>query len=381
MAAPRLRDPAVVAALSRRIDPADSVALTNFAWLVARAGHLEAGLRAARRAASLEGAPRASWRALERLAIGRTDGLVLATVSQTPVTADGEDHASRLAAAIAAHRRAALAVAEACYHAALADPTQAASASNGLAVLHEQRGELEAADAAWQQAMEVPAIATIHNRALAWLRRGDRPRGRELLATHWSLVTTAAPLLFLEGYAALLDGDLASAREATEAALDLDPDLARAQFTLGLIYERLDRHADALAAIRRALLMSPWYLPQVWLLHPGTDAPVTELAAGEDHVGETTTSEDVLLSLGRSLLEAGHLGEALAVFDQVLLRRPAHTRALFHRGVVLAKLRRYAEALEDWQVVQEHDEGGTLASASARHAVSARRLADLFSDR
>jgi tetratricopeptide (TPR) repeat protein len=379
MSAPRPRDAALLAALARRIDPADPVALTNLAWLAARAGHPPIGLAAARRAAALEGAPRASWRALERLALGRTDGLVLATSHRVETRRDGH-HASRLAAAIAAHKQAAHAVAEACYQAATADPVHAAAAWNGLAVLHEQRQEFDAADIGWTKALVQPAVATIHNRALAWLRRGERARGRELLAEHWSMVTPSAPLLFLQGYAALLDGDVESARVATEAALDLDSDLARAQFTLGLIHERLGRHADALAATRRGLLMSPWYLPQVWLLDPGTGTTLSELAAADaDHDG-TAATDDVLLSLGRSLLEAGHLGEALAVFDQVLLRQPSHTRALFHRGVVLAKLRRYREALEDWQIVERTDAGGPLASVSAHHARSALRLAELFAD-
>jgi tetratricopeptide (TPR) repeat protein len=125
--------------------------------------------------------------------------------------------------------------------------------------------------------------------------------------------------------------------------------------------------------------MSPWYLPQVWLLEPHPDGVLTELAAIEGSTAEGSEADAVLLTLGRSLLEAGHLGESLAVFDQVLLRHPAHTSALFHRGVVLAKLRRYHEALEDWQQVDQADPAHDLAAASRRHADSARRLASLFS--
>ena len=73
-----------------------------------------------------------------------------------------------------------------------------------------------------------------------------------------------------------------------------------------------------------------------------------------------------------------HLGEAMAVFDQVLARQPTQTAALFHRGVVLAKLRRYTEALEDWETVGRVDPDGPLGEMSRRHARSARQLASLF---
>jgi tetratricopeptide (TPR) repeat protein len=326
----------------------------------------------------LPGAPRAAWRALERLAIGRTDGLVLATADTTPTTRP-EFNASPLAAAVAAHRQEAHAVAEACYHAAVSDPHLAAVAWNGLAVLHGQRDERTAADEAWARALLEPRAAAVHNRALAWLRRGESQAGREILGVHAELVGGSAPLLFLLGYTALLGGDASLARLSIERALTLEPDLARAQFTLGLVHERLGRPADALAATRRGLLMSPWYLPQVWLLEPHPGGALTELAVVEGSTVEGNEADAVLLTLGRSLLEAGHLGESLAVFDQVLLRHPAHTSALFHRGVVLAKLRRYHEALEDWQQVEQADPAHDLAAASRRHAESARQLASLFS--
>ncbi|MCA9763346.1 MAG: tetratricopeptide repeat protein, partial [Gemmatimonadetes bacterium] len=284
---------------------------------------------------------------------------------------------SPLVAAVAAHREAASAVAEACYQAALGDPALAPAAWNGLAVLHEQRGETEAADAAWQRALAHPSEGAIHNRALAWMRRGDLARGRSLLAEHADRVAESAPLLFLAGYAALLDDDPAMARFAVEAALARDPDLVRAQFTLGLVAERLGRHAEALTAIRRGLMMSPWFVPMVWLLENGSGGSI-ELADEAADALPKIASDDVLLILGRSLLDAGHLGEALGVFDQVLLREEQHTAALFHRGVVLAKLRRYGEALDDWERLIEAAPGSSLGDVARRHAASARELATLF---
>src|SRR5690606_16879822 len=147
MSSTRSRDAALLAAIQQRLDGSDPVALTNFAWFAARSGRIEPALGAARRAAALPGAPRSAWRALERLATGRTDGLTLVAAQESARSHSGHE-GSPLVAAVAAHRQAALAVAEACYLAAFQDQSLTASAWNGLAVLHEQRGELPAADQA-----------------------------------------------------------------------------------------------------------------------------------------------------------------------------------------------------------------------------------------
>lgn len=376
MPAARLRDARIVAALRRRLERADATTLSNFAWYAARRGERQTALDVVRGAVAMSAVPRAAWRNLERLAAGHSDGLLLAT-------ADGDDrHTSAVGnpipAAIAAHRDLQPAVAEACYRMALQLPDLAAAAWNGLGVLHEQRRERAAADSAWQEAISRGAVAAMHNHALAMLRRGFPHRARTTL-TPWLASPDASLMLrFLGGYAALADQDPVAALPLLQAVVAEDPESARGQFTLGLAYERLGRDVDALAAIRRALLLSPRYLPQVWLLDSGPGAPLVELPVEPDESGAAVHTDDVLLSVGRSLLQTAHLGEALAVFDQVLLHQPSQAAALFHRGVVLAKLRRYEEALDDWEVVGRNDPGSELGDASRRHADSARQLASLF---
>ena len=376
MPAARLRDAQVVAALKRRLEQADATTLTNFAWFAARRGERQVALDAIRAAVAKPDVPRAAWRTLERLAAGHTDGLLLAT-------ADTDDrHAppvgNPMPAAIAAHRELQPAVAEACYLMAMPIPELAAAAWNGLGVLHEQRRERAAADNAWQEAIGRGAIAAMHNQALAMLRRGFPHRARTTLAPWLAMEHPPLALRFLGGYAALSDQDPVAALPLLADVVAEDAESARAHFTLGLAYERLGRHVDALAAIRRALLLSPWYLPQVWLLDAGPGTALVELPTDPDDAGVSANTDDVLLSLGRSLLQTSHLGEALAVFDQVLVHQPSQAAALFHRGVVLAKLRRYEEALEDWEVVGRNDPESELGDASRRHAESARQLASLF---
>ncbi len=92
-------------------------------------------------------------------------------------------------------------------------------------------------------------------------------------------------------------------------------------------------------------------------------------------------TDDEMLALGRTLLETGHLAESLGMFDAVLRHRGTDPVALFHRGVVLAKLRRYDDALSDWGAVERADPDGMLGTLSRRHAASAKQLAELFATR
>lgn len=377
MSASRPRDPAVVAALARRLGRADAVTLTNFAWFAARRGDRDTALAAARAAVARADAPRVASRTLERLGAGRTDHLLLA-LPDAPDAAPPPHHgAQALAAGVAAHAQGALAMAEACYRAATVEAATKAGAWNGIAVLHEGRGERAAADQAWALAVGDGHVAAIHDLALAWFRRGNIARARLVLSDAMAVRAPNAPLLFLAGYLAFLEQEPQTALPLLNAALALDDGLARAHFALGLVCERLDQHQRALDATRRGLQRSPWFVPQVWLLETGRDGAMLELPVADERATSAAT-DDVLLALGRSLLETTRLGEALAAFDQVLVRQPSHTAALFHRGVVLAKLRRYGEALVDWETVGERADAGALADVSRRHAQSARQLAALF---
>lgn len=377
MTVPRPRDAAIVAALARRLGGADAATLANLAWFAARRGDTSAALETIRSAVALPAAPRAAWRTLERLAVGRTDHLLLALPAGSAPGAAGHAASHPLAAAVSAHAQGALAVAEACYRAATGDHLDEVPAWNGLAVLHEERGERAAADDAWARVAKSPTIAVIHDRALSWHRRGEVAAARALLESALIAFPGSAPLLALAGYLAYAGGEAAVSVPLLGAAIKADPTLARAHFTLGLAHDRLGAHTLAVEATRHGLRCSPWFVPEVWLLETGRNGELVEIPP-ERSSGTAAATDEVLLALGRSLLETQHLGEALAIFDQVLVRQPSHTVALFHRGVVLAKLRRYSDALVDWEAVGRSDGGSALAAMSRRHARSAQELATLF---
>lgn len=361
-----------VTSLARRLDPDNPEQQAGLAWFAARRGARAEAMAAARRAVAHHDAPRAARRTLERLAAGRDDGFLLPH-PQAISAVGGRSGTTPLAAAVAAHREGASAVAEACYQAACSAPELAAAAINGVAVLHAQRGEADAADAAWARLDLTQDPLARHNAVLAWWLRGDRPRAIARLS---SPPPDTAALHHLAGWLHADTGNLAAARAALLEALAIEPHLARAQFALGLVAERQGDQPCALDATRRALLLSPWFQPLVWLVSPQPGV-VVELPA-DAPTGKAELGGMAILRLGRALLENGHVAEALAMFDQALLQEPAAPAALFHRGVVLAKLRRYAEALADWDAVGRADPEGPLGAMSRRHARSARDLATLF---
>ncbi len=189
-----------------------------------------------------------------------------------------------LPAAVAAHQHAEWSLAEACYRAALADPG------------HRGRG-VERAGGAARATRRAPGGRPRMGRgrcrvarrgeaqpALALMRRGAIARARELVAP--AAGRGIAALDYLGGYMALAAHDAVAAAALLESAVRIDPDLARGYFTLGLARERLGDHLGAVGATRHALLLSPWYVPQVWLLERGRRRAVAG-AAGRSGGGGT----------------------------------------------------------------------------------------------
>ena len=85
-----------------------------------------------------------------------------------------------------------------------------------------------------------------------------------------------------------------------------------------------------------------------------------------------------VLMLARALLDDGRPDRALEALDRVLKFDPEHEAALFHRGVALARTRRYDEAVRAWERVVQVDAAGPFAQAARTHARSARDLAHIF---
>jgi tetratricopeptide (TPR) repeat protein len=83
---------------------------------------------------------------------------------------------------------------------------------------------------------------------------------------------------------------------------------------------------------------------------------------------------DALLLLGRALLDAGRAEQALEALDRLLKFEPDNDAGLFHRGIALARVRRYVEAVRVWERVVQLNASGPFAQAARTHARSARDL-------
>jgi tetratricopeptide (TPR) repeat protein len=88
---------------------------------------------------------------------------------------------------------------------------------------------------------------------------------------------------------------------------------------------------------------------------------------------------DALELLARALLDEGRHEEALEGLELMLKFDPEHDSALFHRGVALARVRRYSEAVSSWERVTQVRPSGRYAQAARTHARSARDLQHIFS--
>jgi regulator of sirC expression with transglutaminase-like and TPR domain len=87
---------------------------------------------------------------------------------------------------------------------------------------------------------------------------------------------------------------------------------------------------------------------------------------------------DALLLLARALLDDQRPDRAIEALDRVLKFDPDHEAALFHRGVALARIRRYGDAVRAWERVVQVEPSGPYAQAARTHARSARDLAHIF---
>ncbi|MDH4131588.1 MAG: tetratricopeptide repeat protein, partial [Gemmatimonadota bacterium] len=145
--------------------------------------------------------------------------------------------------------------------------------------------------------------------------------------------------------------------------------------------ERREEWAEARAAYDRALDLVPTFV-EAALARADLVRRVVSPGAAVDLLVDLLLADPyelrALLLLGRSLLDEGRPGRALEALDRLLKFNPGEDSALFHRGIALARLRRYREAVHAWEDVVRTDPAGAFAQAARHHARSARDLAHIF---
>jgi TolB-like protein/tetratricopeptide (TPR) repeat protein len=129
----------------------------------------------------------------------------------------------------------------------------------------------------------------------------------------------ADALLFQVNYGGKrLDEVEKEARDAIVRALELDPQLAEAHASMGILMSLLGRHDEALAALQRAVDLKPQYsMAQMWL--------------------------------GNEWLERGDVKRAHGHYREALMVDPLHAQVQSNYANVLMNMGRYDEAVESIQ--------------------------------
>ena len=151
--------------------------------------------------------------------------------------------------------------------------------------------------------------------------------------------------LLLLGVARRAAGDILAAFETLEALIAAQPNSAAAHYEMAITLVALDRRADALAALRRAVALKP-DMPDAWreigdlLILQGD--PQGADAAYAQHI-RASTQDPRLLAAAQALCE-NKLGQAEMILREHLKRYPTDVAAIRMFAEVAGRLRRFQDA-------------------------------------
>jgi len=190
-----------------------------------------------------------------------------------------------------------------------------------------------------------------------------------------------ADLHKLQGDVALKIGDKRGALAAYHAALELDSGYVQVWVDLGRLHEEKEEWDEARRAYERALDALPTFHEAALALadllrrsgHPRQ--AVVRLA---ELLEQDPYDLPALLLLARALIDDKRDAQALEALRRALKFDPEQVEALFQLGVVLARLHRYAEAVEAWEKVTRVDPAGPFAQRARVHARTALDLQHIF---
>ena len=159
----------------------------------------------------------------------------------------------------------------------------------------------------------------------------------------------SAPLMCNLAVLLIGAGQRDEARGLLERAADIDPAHADTAYTLGELHDRQKRPAEAFHHFRRAVRL---YKQQI--------GPKPGPARCHD-----------LVKLATAQIQTGAVAESLDSFERALALRPDHPLALARRGLALARLRRFPEAIASLK---------RAAAVEPNHIEVRRALGDLLSE-
>lgn len=204
---------------------------------------------------------------------------------------------------------------------------QAPDAHQLLAMCLAETGDSRAAEAAFRRALELaPDHPLILSNFAAMLRKAGRAAESLPMAQRIVELSPASTKSWIDlGNAALAAGDAPRAMAAARQALRLEPGAGAAWLLLGHAARRLEDQETAEAAFGEAVRLQPALRPG-WIglgmaqRHAGR--PDDAVASLERAVRASVSGPEVVDALVGALLDAGRIGEAMALARDLVREHP-----------------------------------------------------------
>ncbi len=213
------------------------------------------------------------------------------------------------------------------------------------------QGEYERALWCWDKCAELaPDHPQIHYRlAQACWVSGKGKRGREEFLIELRINPLEIDVLLDFGLFLLESGDLDSAREKFNRALEYDPECAQAHFYLGEIYRTQQIVTKAVRCYLSAMkfdeeLIGPRFRLAEIAFAAGNERETRQMLRDEFQLG--LEDADVLIAMGWMFLKIGDLTDASNCFMQALNEADANGEPFFGLGMSLAIHGDYEGAVE-----------------------------------
>ena len=351
------RDLRLLRSLARRIDPTDAGAHNNLGVLYYNAGLYDDAAVAFMRALELDPRMEIAQRNFEVACVnsGRAEERMSALREHLRAHPNDRDRRwvlARISALLGDHTEAIAQLNE-----LLKEQPRDVRALIQLGLCHKAVDAAEAAHAAYTRALEIDPNSSLLYFHLAEIEyhRGQNDRALELLRAAIDRNAENYEAWYLLGFVLGDMGRLEEAQDAAKRALELNPDLGRAQANLAVAATPMATYVDK-ARRDAARSEQPDATPNAPLTHvtlglafrnrgyyaEALDQYQQALERGED-------IDVVQQAMAELCLLRRHAAQALRVYDALLERHPRHPKLWNERGVALHQAGRSAEALESYE--------------------------------